>query len=94
MRAQDLEKNVSVGYFQWRVMCECVLNNREDELQFWFEDLRNNYTQVEEIKIVELNNVDFELFKIGSSGLKLLFLMRICSDTVSTCLSDKVPSRW
>lgn len=90
MRARDLAKNVSVGYFQWRVMYECALNNREEELQFWFEDLKNNYTEVEEIKILELNNVDFELFKIDSSGVKLHFLMRICDDTVSTCLSDRV----
>lgn len=70
-------------------MYECVLNNKEDELQFWFEDLKNNYTEVEEIKILELNNADFEFFKIDSSGAKLHSLMSVCDDTRPARLSNK-----
>ncbi|MCS7174126.1 hypothetical protein, partial [Pseudothermotoga sp.] len=82
--------NVSASYFQWDTMYECVSENKSEELEKWLEDLKHSYPMVEKAEIVEVEKIDFELYKITSSSSKLVFHMAVCNDDASLCLTDRI----
>lgn len=85
---EDFAKKLSVGYFQWNTMYECVVNGKETELRKWLNQLKRDFPQVESVELVELPHQDFEFFEISSSGKKLRVFFKVYNDDLSEHVPD------
>ncbi|MGE0032441.1 MAG: sensor domain-containing diguanylate cyclase [Pseudothermotoga sp.] len=85
----EYAKYVSLSYFQWDEMYELLKENILTEISFWFEDLKSNFPEVEEVKVLNESD-DFDYFKIDSKSGKLHMYFKIYNDDLSDFVPDRI----
>ncbi|WP_448523322.1 sensor domain-containing diguanylate cyclase [Pseudothermotoga sp.] len=85
---KDYAKYLSLSYFQWSEMYEFLSENRLEEASILFEELKSNFAEVEEVKILNESG-NFDYFKIDSKNGKIHMYFKVYNDDLSDFVSSK-----
>lgn len=89
-RVLEVARSVSLSYFHRDRVYSFVVLNRLEELNVWLEQVKIYYPYIEKIDILDIDQIDFDLFKISPSGTKIHVFTRIFNGDASLCVPDKV----
>ncbi|WP_448521560.1 hypothetical protein, partial [Pseudothermotoga sp.] len=85
---KDYANSVSLSYFQWSKMYELLSEDRLEEASILFEELKSNFAEIEEVKVLNESG-DFDYFKIDSKNGKLHMYFKVYNDDLSDFVSSK-----
>ncbi|MEJ5229496.1 MAG: GAF domain-containing protein, partial [Pseudothermotoga sp.] len=90
LKVEELAKAISLGYFQWNHMYQTVSQNDTEEIERQFYQIKEDFPQVKEIRLVEQESFDFPTYRVSSQGTELILTFKIFNDDLSRFIENKV----